>query len=192
MPLFPTRLTLKIRFMMATGAVLLVLMTVIILLVGRSLARSIREEAEARGLAVARSIAAVSTSALLTYNYVVLEQNAEQASRDPDLVYVIILNKEQSVAAFSGHSGWQGKYLDDAVNERALAATVPLIQSPIWAETGERVLDIAVPVYISGSPVKWGTVRVGLSLERMYGRIRQTVLTLTGIGALALLSLIHI
>jgi PAS domain S-box-containing protein len=187
MPVFPTKLKLKTRFMMATGTVLLVLMTVIILLVGRSFTRSIRDEVQARGLAVARSIAAVSTNALLTYNYVVLEQNAEQASRGPDLAYVIILNKEQSVAAFSGHSGWQGKYLDDPVNRRALAATVPLVQSATWAETGERVLDIAVPVYISESPVKWGTVRVGLSLERMYRQIRQTLLALMGIGALALL-----
>jgi PAS domain S-box-containing protein len=186
MPLFPIKLKLKTRFMMATGAVLLVLMTVIILLVGRSFTRSIREEVQARGLAVARSIAAVSTNALLTYNYVVLEQNAEQASRAPDLAYVIILNKEQTVAAFSGHSGWQGRYLDDPVNERALAATVPFVQSATWVETGERVLDIAVPVYISESPVKWGTVRVGLSLERMYRQIRRTLLALMGIGALAI------
>jgi len=187
MRLFSGRLSLKTRFMIATGMVLLVLMTVIILLVGRSFTRSIQEEVQARGLAVARSIAAVSTNALLTYNYVALEQNAEQASRDPDLVYVIILNKEHTVAAFSGHSGWQGKYLDDLVNERALGATAPLIQSQTWSETGERVLDIAVPVYISGSPVKWGTVRVGLSLERMYRQIWQTQAALIGVGVLALL-----
>lgn len=187
MPLFLRKIRLKTRFMIATGTVLLFLMTVIILLVGRSFSRSIREEVQARGLAVAQSIAAVSTNALLTYNYVVLEQNAEHASRGPDLVYVIILNKEQSVAAFSGHSDWQGQHLDDPVNAEALAATGPVIQSQPWPETGERVLDVAVPVYISGSPVKWGTVRVGLSLERMYRQIWQTQMALMGIGALALL-----
>ena len=187
MPWFLKQIRLKTRFMVATGAVLLVLMAVIMLLVGRSFTRSIQEEVQARGLAVAHSIAAVSTNALLTYNYVALEQNAEQASRGPDLVYVIILNKEQTVAAFSGHSGWQGKYLDDPLNERALSATAPLIQSHMWSETGERVLDIAVPVYISGFPVKWGTVRVGLSLERMYRQIWQTQAALMGVGALALL-----
>jgi PAS domain S-box-containing protein len=181
------KLSLKIRFMVATGAVLSVLMTVIVLIVGRSFTRNIQEEVKARGLAVAHSIAAVSTNALLTYNYVALEQNAEQASRGPDLVYVIILDKEQTVAAFSGHSGWQGKHLNDPLNERALAATAPLVQSYTWPETGERVLDIAVPDYIPGVPVKWGTVRVGLSLERMYRQIWQTQATLMGIGALALL-----
>ncbi|HVO83425.1 MAG TPA: hypothetical protein VMU60_03255, partial [Syntrophobacteria bacterium] len=93
MRLFSGKLSLKTRFMVSTGAVLSVLMTVIVILVGRSFARSIQEEVQARGLAVAHSIAAVSTNALLTYNYVALEQNAEQASRGPDLVYVIILDK---------------------------------------------------------------------------------------------------
>ena len=98
-----------------------------------------------------------------------------------------MLDKEERVAAFSGHSGWQGKYLDDQVNRKALATTQPIVQSVLWEETGERVLDIDVPVFISGSEIKWGTVRVGLSLERMYRQIRRTQLVLVGIGTVALI-----
>jgi two-component system sensor histidine kinase AtoS len=173
--------------MVATAAVLFFLMAIIIVLVGNRSAENIKQEVEARGLAVAQSIAAVSTNALLTYNYVALEQNAEQASQGTDIVYVIILNKEERVAAFSGHSGWQGKHLDDPVNQRALAATDPAIQSVLWAETGERVLDLAVPVYVANSEIKWGTIRVGLSLERMYRQIGRIQLVLVGIGAVALI-----
>ncbi len=173
--------------MVATAAVLFALMVIIVLLVGNRFTRSIKQEAQARGLAVAQSIAAVSTNALLTYNYVSLEQNAEQAGQGTDIVYVIVLDKEEKVAAFSGHSGWQGNYLDDPVNKKALDAKRPVIQSVFWQETGERVLDIGVPVFISGSDRKWGTVRVGLSLERMYWQIRRTQLVLLGIGAVALI-----
>jgi two-component system sensor histidine kinase AtoS len=173
--------------MVATGGVLFVLMVTIILLVGNRFTKSIRAEAQARGLAVAQSIAAVSTNALLTYNYVTLDQNAEQASQGNDIVYVIILNKEQKVAAFSDHHGWQGRYLDNPMNRKALAATGPLIQTGFWQETGERVLDLTVPVFIANSDMKWGTVRVGLSLERMYSQIRRTQLVLVAIGAVALI-----
>ncbi|MEJ2364141.1 MAG: ATP-binding protein [Deltaproteobacteria bacterium] len=173
--------------MVATAAVLFVLMVIIVLMVGNRFTRSIKQEAQARGLAVAQSIAAVSTNALLTYNYVSLAQNAEQASQGTDIVYVIVLDKEEKVAAFSGHSGWEGKYLDDPVNKKALAAERPVIQSVFWQETGERVLDIGVPVFISGSDRKGGTVRVGLSLERMYWQIRRTQLVLVGIGTVALI-----
>jgi len=172
--------------MVATALLLFVLMVIIILLVGNRFSQSIKQEAQARGLAVAQSIAAVSTNALLTYNYVTLEQNAERASQGTDIVYVIILDKEKKVAAFSGHSGRQGNFLDDSFSSRALAATKPFVQSVLWEETGERVLDITVPVFIVGYEMKWGTVRVGLSLERMYWQIRRTQLVLVGIGTVAL------
>jgi len=173
--------------MVAIGTVLFVLMAIIVLLVGNRSTRIIKQEVEARGLAVARSIAAVSTNALVTYNYITLEQNAEKAGQGTDIVYVIVLDKEEKVAAFSGHSGWQGNYLDDPVNKKALDAKKPVIQSVFWQETAERVLDIGVPVFISGSDQKWGTVRVGLSLERMYWQIRRTQLVLAGIGTVALI-----
>jgi len=181
------KIRLKTRFMVAIGSVLFALMAIIVLLVGNRFARIIKQEVEDRGLAVARSIAAVSTNALVTYNYITLEQNAEKASQGTDIVYVIVLDKEEKVAAFSGHSGWQGNYLDDPVNKKALAGRGPVIQSVFWQETGERVLDISVPVFISGSDKKWGTVRVGLSLERMYWQIQRTQLVLMGIGALTLI-----
>ncbi len=173
--------------MIATATVLFALMATIVLLVGSRFTKSIKQEVEDRGLAVAKSIAAVSTSELLTYNYVALEQNAEQASQGTDIAYVIILNKEERVAAFSGHRDRQGKYLDDPLNRRALDAPDPLTQSTVWEDTGERVLDLAVPVYVPNSKMKWGTVRVGLSLERMYRQIRRTQLVLVGIGAVALM-----
>jgi nitrogen fixation/metabolism regulation signal transduction histidine kinase len=184
---FPRKIYLKSRFMVATSLLLFVLMVIIILLVGDRFTQSIKQEAQARGLAVAQSIAAVSTNALLTYNYVTLEQNAERAGQGTDIVYVIILDKEKKVAAFSGHSSRQGNYLDDPFSSRALAATKPFVQSVLWEETGERVLDITVPVFIAGYEMKWGTVRVGLSLERMYRQIRRTQLVLVGIGTVALI-----
>ena len=187
MPWLSRKISLQTRFMVATAAVLFVLMVIIVLLVGNRFTNSIKQEVEARGLAVAQSIAAVSTNALLTYNYVVLEQNAEQASQGTDIIYVIILNKEERVAAFSGHHSWQGKQMEDPVTRKALAAKNPVIQSLLWEETGVRVLDLAVPVFIPNSEMKWGTVRVGLSLERMYRQIRRTQLVLVGIGAVALM-----
>ena len=184
---FPRKIYLKTRFMVATALLLFALMVIIILLVGNRFTQSIKQEAQARGLAVAQSIAAVSTNALLTYNYVTLEQNAERASQGTDIVYVIILDKEKKVAAFSGHGGRQGNYLNDPFSGRALAALKPFVQSVLWQETGERVLDITVPVFIAGYEMKWGTVRVGLSLERMYRQIRRTQLVLMGIGTVALI-----
>ncbi|MBW1982786.1 MAG: PAS domain-containing protein [Deltaproteobacteria bacterium] len=179
-------MSLKLRFMAAVAVLLLVLMATIVFLVDRRFASTIQREMRDRGLAVAQSIAAVSTNALLTYNYVALEQNAEQASRGRDIVYVIILDKEGRVAAFSGHDNRQGTYLADSWNKRALAASGPIVQNLFWEETGEPVLDIAVPVLFTEEQQRWGTIRVGLSLAPMYQQVRQTKTALLQIGAVAL------
>ncbi len=48
-------------------------------------------------------------------------------------------------------------------------------------------MDISIPVYIKESAEKWGTVRIGLSLERMYDQISRTRLNLLLLAGLAIL-----
>src|SRR4030095_14965080 len=67
-----------------------------------------------------------------------------------------------------------GKRLDDPVSQRALQATAPLVQDIILPESGEPGYDVAIPVYGHRSSQKWGTVRVGFSLQRAYALIQQT------------------
>ena len=85
----PRKIRLKTRFMVATATVLLPLTVIIVLLVGNRLTRSMEQEAQSHALAVAQSIAIVSTNALLTYDYVTLEQNAKQALKISEHAYVM-------------------------------------------------------------------------------------------------------
>jgi two-component system sensor histidine kinase AtoS len=157
-------------------------MILIILLVEKRQSDTIQEEAQKRGMAIARHLAAVSTNALLTYNYVILEQNAERVALEEDIVYVIIHDKENKVAAYSEHDEKQGTVLTDEVSQKALMAKEPLIQSTSYGEKKVRILDISIPVYIRESEDKWGTIRTGLSLERMYGQILKTRFNLFLLG----------
>jgi two-component system sensor histidine kinase AtoS len=90
-------------------------MALIVLLVEQRQRETAQMEARKRGMAIARSLAAVSTNALLSYNYVLLEQHAEKVSREEDIVYAIIHDKENRVAAYSQHDG-QGTLLTDTVS----------------------------------------------------------------------------
>ncbi len=47
-------------------------------------------------------------------------------------------------------------------------------------------MDISIPVYIKESQEKWGTIRIGLSLERMYSQILKTRLNLLLLGLFAI------
>jgi PAS domain S-box-containing protein len=76
--------------------------------------------------------------------------------------------------------------LTDEVSQRAVGTRDALIQSTHSGVNGTALLDISIPVYIKESEEKWGTVRIGLSLERMHEQISKTRLDLLLLGSLAI------
>lgn len=148
--------------------------------------RTIRGQIEKRGLAIAQSLAATSISNLLTYNYVAIDRSANQAAQDPDIVRVIIHDKEGRIAGYSERPDLQGKFLKDDVSQNAIAASKSLIQEVLLESPHAPVLDVAVPVFPSKSNNRWGTIRVGLSLATMYQQIRQTQWIILAVGLVAL------
>jgi len=148
---------------------------------------SIQKQLERRGLTMARSLAALSKASLATYNYIALEQTANQTEKDdPDVVYVIVHDKEGRVAGYSGRADLQGTLLEDDISLKALSAEQPVTQVSRWGPEKISVMDVAVPVFIPGSDHRWGTIRVALTLRPMYQQIRQTQLIIAGIGCVAL------
>ena len=177
---------LQTRLILYSTLLIVLLMALVFLVVGKRQSESIQEEAKKRGMAIAQNLASVSTNALLTYNYVVLEQNAERVALEEDILYVIIHDKEDKVAAYSQHGEKQGMVLTDEVSQKAVRTKEPLIQSTHSGVKWAPLLDISVPVYIKESQEKWGTVRIGLSLERMYEQIAETRLNLLLLGVFAI------
>ena len=92
----------------------------------------------ARGFAVAQSIGAVATPSLLAYNYAALQAAAEKAVQDPDLVYVILHDKDRHVRRYGRTAG---------VRSRPAHGTAPWVAS-LCVETisaGRCELSISAP-----------------------------------------------
>jgi signal transduction histidine kinase len=185
------RIRLRSRFLLYFTTLIVAIMTLVMVGVEKRLGQMIVAQARKRGVAIARNLAAVSQASLVTYNYVALTQNAERAKREEEgIADVIILNKEQRIAAWSGHGDMQGAVLSDPVSLEAAAATRELV-IPVelprddGSGTVDRALDISIPVYIEGSQEKWGTVRIRLLTEDMYRQIQETRLMLIGVGLAA-------
>jgi PAS domain S-box-containing protein len=178
---------LQNRLILYSILLILFLMALIILFVEKRQSEIIQEEARKRGMAIAHNLAAVSTNALLTYNYVVLQQNGGRVSQEADVAYVIIHDKEKRVAFYSGHDEKQGAILTDGISRKALLGKEPLIQSFHSEELKTPILDISIPVFIRESADQWGTVRIGLSLERMHAQISKTRLNLFLLSGFAIL-----
>jgi len=183
----PRFVPLRYRFIAVTSFLLTVLLGIIAFIVGLNQSHVIRINMEKRGLAVAQSLAATSKASLATYNYIALEQTVNQALEDPEVVYVIIHDKEGRVAGYSGRPDLQGEVLEDPVSRQATSeGKNQLIQESSWGPDGMSVLDIAVAAYIPGSNYRWGTVRVGLSLGAIYQQIRKMSVIIGAIGLVAL------
>jgi PAS domain S-box-containing protein len=181
-------ISLRYRFILITSCLLILLVGTLgsILITHQRL--TIRSQLERRGLAISRSLAATSKASLATYNYIALEQTANQTQKDDvDIVYVIIHDKEGRVAGYSGRADLQGTLLEDEISVRALSAEQPITQTTNRDTEGMPVMDMAVPVFIPGSDHRWGTIRVAVTLEPMYQQIRQTQLIIVAIGCLALI-----
>jgi PAS domain S-box-containing protein len=173
--------------MTALAFIIIALMTVVVLLVQARLAQRLNEAARARGESVARTIGAVVSPSLLSYNYVALGQAARQSAQDPGIAYVIIHDKEGRVAGDSRRAEAGGERPDDAVGRAASEAREVLVQLTRVAERGHStpVLDVAAPVFIEGSADKWGTVRVGLSLAPVRSEVAKTTWILVALGVVA-------
>jgi two-component system sensor histidine kinase AtoS len=177
---------MRLRTKLAVSVVcLVVLLTAVMMVVVEYRERkAIEAQVRKRGMTIARNLAAVSTNALVTYNYVLLEQHVERLAREEDVVYVILLDREGHVAAHSQRSDLQGQRLTDPISQKAWEAIEPLIQAGVDPRQG-NILEVAVPVFPTDERDKWGTVRVAISLQGMYGEIQRTRLTILLFGIIA-------
>ena len=92
------------------------------------MARILNRQSELRARSLAISLAAVARPYLLTYDYLTLQRMADATIQEPDLAYVVILDKEGKVAGYGGHRDQQGIELTSLANLRALQAESPRTQ----------------------------------------------------------------
>ena len=187
------RRALATRFIVSCSVLLLAFAVPVVVLVEARLSRALHEQSRERGLSIARNLAALSEPSLVTYNRLALAQDAARARRQqPGVAEVVILDKEGRVAAHSdGTPRDDGPRPRDPSLERAAAAAGELVEAasvPAADGSGrlERGLDVSVPVYLEGSPEKWGTVRVRLRTEDVHREVRATRIALLPVGLLAL------
>ena len=121
---------------------------------------------------------------LLLYNFTGLEQGVARVAREADVVYAIVLDGDNLVAAHSHRPDTVGQALSGDVARLATEAVRPLVQSTRSAE-GAGLYDFSVPVIVDNR--RWGTARVGLSQKRMESEIRQTRLEL---GVLTVITIV--
>ena len=170
--------SLQARLLWGTVPVIFLVMASVLIVVEQRQRMAVIDETERRGQVLAKDLAVISQSHLLLYNFTALEQNVARLSVEQDVVYALILDADGRLVADSGRPERIGQILSSPVDRRAAEATEPLMQDHT-TRSGRALYDFAVPIIVQER--KWGTVRVGLSKQRMEALIRRTRWELGGL-----------
>ena len=180
------RLSFRAKLSLMVNLLIVLLIVGSALLVERRQRTAIVQEVEKRALVMARALDSATAADLVTYNYVSIEQTVSKFSKEPDVVYAVVLDKEGNVAA---------QYLRDYPLSRfvqrqpaggpdLLPATHEIL---LPGKEREAVYDVNLPVMVEGSADPWGTIRLGISLTGMHKEIARTRWQIAGFGVLGLL-----
>jgi PAS domain S-box-containing protein len=181
------------RFSLAFGVLILVIFLLVASVTGRHLSKSTREQADLRISGFARSLSSLCLPALMNYDYVTLQQLADDAMHEPGVTRVMILDKEGLVAGLSGQRERVGERVQDPVSLRGLISSDAFEIQERGAD-GYDVLDRVEPV-MGPFGARWGTVRVGLSLRPVAESARETtriVILMAMMGTLLAFGLSHL
>ncbi|MGE5175659.1 MAG: ATP-binding protein [Hyphomicrobiales bacterium] len=182
----PLRAGLQARIFITFGVIVVGLVAAAVTFFVRSESDSLLRESRKRGLAIARSIAWLSTPSLLSYNYIALNQAANRSQAGGEIAYVVIYDKEGQIAADSRFRNSFGQPPRDAADYEAQSVREEQWKFIAPTRPGRpRVLEVTLPVFVDGYQVKWGTVRVGLSLENVDREIAALTQNLIIAGILA-------
>jgi len=187
----PLRMSLQTRFMVAVILLLIVLVGSILFVIEKREVRAVFEEQKNKGVLIAKNIAQLNLQPFLVWDEEGIEENIE-TQIDQKVRYIIFYNRYNNLfVATSFIKNYEEMYQYSRMGEDVDEKTYLFERKKLKdRQTGEilRLLEIETPIFAKGSPKRWGSIKIGLSLEDMRREIRETrlMLILIGLGGLFL------
>jgi len=147
-------------------------------------AKILQDESEARALLQARYMADANLQALSHQDWQAIQDYVDRHSVG-DLAYIVVYDRQGQPAAWNALIRSRGEIvstslLGDAMTPEESASEVRRL---VLRDKPVRVYEVEVSAF-SEAAGRWGSVKIGLSLEPMYARIHEIgrVLLLIGLG----------
>lgn len=182
------RFTLQRRLQLLFTLLIVVLVGAILFVIMRRDVQTIFEESRNRAVLIARNIADRNLQSIFAWDTDHLQRDADRATND-SLLYVVFYDRYATPLVSSGRiagdaSLVEGSLLPSAVGPDSFAAQTRNVD---LFEKREEILEVEVPIFAEGSPDKWGSVKIGFSLQDMRAAVRRTSATLLWVGFIGLL-----
>ncbi len=184
------RMSLQTKFMLSVIVLLGVLAALILFVIEKREVKAIYEEQRSIGIVIAKNIANMIYSQLFVWDEEGIEESIE-AEIDEKLIYIVIYDRFRSpLTATRFIRDYEEIYsfslLGQQVDENSFFSERKRLEDQ---DSGHvlRILEIEVPIFVKGSPDRWGSIKIGLSLEETRKEMRETRLMLLLIGSAGLL-----
>jgi signal transduction histidine kinase len=182
---------LRTKFMIYITALLGGLVVILLFVVEQREVRAIFEEQKDMGILTAEYIAQLNYDSVIFFDNEPVEEDIKKRI-DENLLYIVFYDRESKpFAANDFIKGYYDIYADSNLDPEAEKGEFYLeIKDIAVPEKSARylsIMEIEVPIYVEGSSTKWGSIKIGLSLEEMQAEERKTRLMLILIGCSGLL-----
>jgi signal transduction histidine kinase len=179
-------MSLGTRFMVYATALLLVLVTLVLYVIEEREVREIFEAQKDKGILTAEYIVQLNLQPFLWGDNEGVEEDIEKRI-DKNLLYVIFYDRENKPFASNifikkFHDIYASSNLASDVKKGDYFIETKRIEAERNPEKYLRVMDIEVPIYVEGSPTRWGSIKIGLSMEEMRAEELKTRLMLIMLG----------
>lgn len=184
------RMSLQTRFMAWAIVLITVLLVSILLVIEQREVKAIFEEQKEKGVLIAKNIAYLNLPAFIQWDEEGVRENIEEQI-DENLIYVVLYGRYNNL--FVGTSfieNYEEIYLYSDLGEEVDKKNYLFERKKFEDKKSAqilRILEIEVPIFVRGSPRRWGSIKIGLSLEEMQAEILKTRLMLIFIGCGGLL-----
>lgn len=178
-------LSLYTRFMFWVAALLTITVGMIIFFFQRQEVRTIDERSRREGFLLAQNIANLNLSALIWWDGETVRRNLGSI-QDPNILYVVFFDRYNNLFAATASAEKKEEiiccsHLPEKIDENTV------VYRPAFFEIdGKRmkIREIEIPIFAPGSSVRWGSVKIGLSLAQMEAEIKRmrTILLAIGFG----------
>jgi len=177
------RRTLAQRFLTSVLLLLISLLGAILMVIEKREADSSFEEAKARGMLLSQNIANLNLDPLFFYDLEAIRSNIEDLV-DDHLLYIVFYDRFNApLVSSESVSRKEDVFCCSRLPADADPETVSFTRLRLEFEKKPfRVLEVERPVFARGSTTRWGSVKIGLSLEDMHDAIRRTRVVLLLIG----------
>ena len=186
---FRIRMSLQTRFMLSVFGLLTVVVVMIFIVILIRERDAIFEEQKSKGILIAKNIAQLNQQPFLQWDEEGVQRSIDEQINE-EVVYVIFYNRFNNLfVATSLIKDYEETYRYSRIGEEAdedtfLFETKDLLDK----DSGQilKLLEIEVPIFAGDSPIRWGSIMIGLSLEEYLAEFRQTRLMLFLAGFIGL------